>query len=185
MHCYEVGKPYHVDRKVWPECAQLHWMDGELEVVLFFNQPSRHEVEAVRKGKSEFALYDRDGLVVLLYHFDGHRATVQWSDASYQWHLVPLDRRVPPPPAEVLTAETRVKLYITLVNAQDGLIEALRIQSLSPELTRAIFDAIRRQMDIPWNGRPVYDQAIAALYRKYPDSATMLVDSIARCKGGS
>lgn len=183
MHRYEVGKPYHADRKVWPECAQLHWMDGELELTMFFDAPSRHEVEAVRKGKSEFALYDRDGLVVLLYHFDGQRATVPWSDASYQWHLVPPDRRVSPP--ELPAAETRVKLFITLVNAQGGLIEALRIQSLSPELTRAIFGAIRRQMDLPWPGRDAYDRTIANLYRRYPNSTDMLVDSVARSPGGA
>jgi hypothetical protein len=183
MHRYEVGKLYHADRKIWPECAQLHWMDGELELVLFLNGPSRHEVEAVRRGRSEFALYDRDGLVVMLYHFDGQRTTIPWSDASYQWHLVPPDRRVPPP--EPLTPETRVKLFVTLVNAQSGLIEAMRVLSLSPGLTRSIFDAIRRQADIAWTGREAYDRSIAALYRKYPDSAAMLVDSIARSAGGT
>lgn len=83
-HVYEVGKPYHAGRKIWPEGSQLHWMDGELELVLFLDQPSRHEIDAVRRGRSEFALFDRDGLVVLLYHFDGQRATIPWSDASYQ-----------------------------------------------------------------------------------------------------
>lgn len=182
-HRFAVGEPYHADRKIWPECSQLHWMDGELDLVLFIDRPSRHEAEAVGKGKSEFALFDRDGLVIVLYFFDGQRTTIPWSDASYQWHLVPADRRALPPAG--LAPESRAKLYLTLVNAQGGLVERLRLVSLSPEFTRAIFEAIASQAATPWAGRAAYDAQIAKLYRRYPNSADMLVDCSTRCHGGA
>jgi hypothetical protein len=64
-HLYAVGQPYHPDRKMWPQTPQFNYRGGECELVLFFDQPTPAEVRAVKEGRSEFALYDRDGLVVL------------------------------------------------------------------------------------------------------------------------
>lgn len=95
---------------------------------------------------------------------------------------MPADRRTPPP--KDLTPETRVNLFVALVNAQGGLIEAMRALSLSPEMTRAIFAAIGRQIEAPWPGREPYDRQIAHLYRHYPQSEAMLADCVVRGPGG-
>jgi hypothetical protein len=182
-HLFAVGQPYHGDRKIWPEIAQLHWMSGELDLVLFFDRPSRHEIDAVRAGRAEFALYDADGQVIVSYRFEGKRANVPWSDAPYQWHRVPPDRRVAPPEETALTPETRVKLYITLVNAMGGLVEALRITSLSPEFTRALFAAIRRQAAAPYE-RVAYEWSLQVLFSKYT-SEQLASASAVRCFGGA
>jgi len=182
-HLYAVGKPYHPDRKVWPQANQLHWMSGELDLVLFFDRPSRHEIEAVRSGRSQFALYDADGLVLLSYHFDGKRAAVPWSDAPYQWHLVPIQDRVPPPADTAITPETRVGLHVVLVDAMGGLIEAMRFVTPSPAFTRALFAAIRTQSERPYS-RETYDRSLKTLYERY--TSEQLVDaSSVRCEGGA
>lgn len=182
-HLYQVSHPYHPDRKVWPQASQLNWRGGELELVLFFDRPSRHEVEAVRVGRSEFALYDADDLVVVSYRFDGKRATVPWSDAPYQWHLVPVADRVLPPEPEAMTTETRVGLHVVLVNAMGGLIEALRLVTLSPEFTQALFAAIRRQAERPYD-TTTYDRTLDTLYRRYTSEQLVAASSV-RCEGGS
>ena len=182
-HLYSVGKPYHPDRKVWPQANQLNWMSGELELLLFFDRPSRHEIEAVRVGRSEFALYDLEELVVLSYRFDGKRAEVPWFDAPYQWHLVPVEQRVPPPAPDELGPETRVGLHVVLVNAMGGLIEALRLVTLSPEFTRGLFAAIRRQAAVPYV-REAYDRSLHVLCQRY-SSEQLVAASSFRCEGGA
>jgi hypothetical protein len=183
LHLYEVGKPYHAGRKVWPETAQLHWMSGELELTVFMDRPTRHEVEAVRRGRSEFALYSEADLIVLCYRFEGKRANIPWSDASYQWHLVPPAERVMPADPAGLTPESRVPLHVVLVNAIGGLIEAMRVVTLSPELTRALFAAIRSQAAAPWD-REAHDRALVDLYRTHT-SDRLAAAAPVRCQGGT
>jgi|GEM_PF-5704629 len=42
---------------------QFNYRGGQLVLVLFFDQPAPAEVLAVKEDRSEFALYDHDGLV--------------------------------------------------------------------------------------------------------------------------
>ncbi len=132
-HRLEVGKPYHPDRKIWPQGPQFNYRGGELE--LFFDQPTPEEVRAVKEGRAEFALYDHDGLIVLYYRFADPRGGVPWSDAPYHYHLVPEPERIPPPDPSKLSPEARAILHVILVNATGGQIRALRQLSLSTELT--------------------------------------------------
>jgi hypothetical protein len=173
MHVYQLGKPYHPDRKVWPECAQFNFRGGELELVLFFDGPSAGEIEAVRTGRSEFALYDGDNLVVLCYRFEGKRAQVPWSDAPYQWHLLPESMRFPVPDPARLGPGARVILHVILVNATGGIIQALRQVTLSPEFSRRLYRAITHQAAAPWD-RAAYDRQLESLYAGYPSTADLV-----------
>jgi len=183
MHAYEVGRLYHPDRKVWPQGSQFVFRGGELELVLFFDNPSRHEVEAVRTGRSDFALYDHDDLVVLCYRFEGPKANVPWSDSPYCWHLVAAAERILPPDPATLTPESRTLLHVVLVNAVGGQIQALHSLTLSPDFTRALFSAITRQAARPFD-RAAYDLTIDALYRRYQSSAELAATCTVRCRGG-
>jgi hypothetical protein len=68
-HLHSVGSPYHPDRKMWPDGAQFNYRGGDLELVLFLNQPTPSQVKAVKTGRADFGLYDADGLAVLFYRF--------------------------------------------------------------------------------------------------------------------
>jgi hypothetical protein len=78
-------------------------------------------------GVDDAVDYDRSrlsGLVVLLYRFRHDQGGVPWSDATYQYHLVPEAQRVPPSDPRTLTPETRALLHIILANATGGEILA-------------------------------------------------------------
>jgi hypothetical protein len=158
-------------------------MEGELELTLFMDRPTPAETRAIRKGRSEFALYDCDDLVVLSYRFIGALTTIPWSDAPYQWHLVPPVKWTDPPAPETLTAESRVPLFVVLVNAIGGLIEAQKVVTLSPEFTRRLFAAIRTQASRPYDPA-VYDRSLKSLYSKYT-SYQLVEASAVRCNGGT
>ena len=183
-HRLEVGKPYHPDRKMWPQTPQFNYRGGELELVLFFDQPTPAEVRAVKEGRSEFALYDHDGLVVLCYRFVDPRGGVPWSDAPYHYHLVPEAQRIPPPDPGKLSPESRAVLHVILVNATGGEIRALKQVSLSPEFTRAMFRAIAYQAVGPFDSRK-YDADLKGLYFRFPVSDQLAEACRFRCEGGA
>ena len=183
MHVLEVGKPYHPDRKIWPQAPQFSYRGGECELVLFFDQPTPAKVAAVKSGRAGFALYDRDGLVVLCHRFVHPKGGIPWSDAPYHYHRVAERERIPPPDPAQLSPESRAVLLVILVNATGGQVRALRQVSLSPEFTRALFRAIGHQAARPFDPRR-YDAELKALYLRFPTSEYLAEACPVRCEGG-
>jgi hypothetical protein len=140
-HTYAVGAPYHrvvsvsPGRKIWPQRAQFNYRGGEPELVLFVDQPTLIEMQAVKTGWADFALSDADGLAVLCYRFRHDQGRVPWSDAPYYFGLVSKAEQMLPPDPGQLTPETRALLHVILVNATGGQIQALRAVTLSPTFT--------------------------------------------------
>jgi hypothetical protein len=58
---------------------------------------------------------------------------ILWSDAPYTWHMVPAEQRSGPP--ELAPGQGGL-LTIILVNAETGLVGALRAVSLAPRFSR-------------------------------------------------
>jgi hypothetical protein len=179
---YEVGKPYHPDRRIWPQGPQFNSRGGEL--VLFLDQPTPAEVQAVKTGRADFGLYDADGLVVLLYQFRHDQGGLPWSDPPYHYHLDPVPEWVLPPDPGSLSAEARALLHVVLVNATGGQIRALRTLTLSPEFTARLFRAIRAQSSGTFNA-PAYDSQLGALYFQYPTSDQLAAACSVWCEGGA
>ena len=178
MRALEVGKPYIPGRTNWPEGVDYNFRAGSHEMRMFFRSPTRREVEAVRKGRCEFGLVVDGPIIFLLYRF--HPA-IDWSDATYSWHLVPETERTLPQPEG---AETRALLHVDLIEADSGLVRALRVVTFSPAFTRALHSAIRQQAASPWPGREAYDDALASVYKRYPTSKDLLRRAVARSVGG-
>src|SRR5215831_8746401 len=115
MHVLEVEKPYIAVRTQWLEEVEYNYRGGEHELRMFFSAPGRQEVEAVRKGRCEFALAVEGPVIFLVYCF---RPTVDWSDAPYSWHLVPENEQTLP---DAEGPETRALYQLVLTDAQTGL----------------------------------------------------------------
>ncbi|MBI3654031.1 MAG: hypothetical protein HY231_23620 [Acidobacteria bacterium] len=179
MYKYEVGKLYHPARTQWPEVTQYNFRAGQHELVLFLNNPTPREREALRRLPCEFGLRVEQDVIFLLYRFGGD---VPWSDAPYSIHLVPESERQIPAPE--LSAETRTLLQVVLVDARTGLIVAMRAVTLSPEFTAALQHAIYEQHERPWIGASAYDAQIQQAYEKYPTSEAMTRQAI-KTKGGA
>ncbi len=178
MALFEVGKLYNPNKQRWLEASQYSFRGGQHELVLFFNNPTPREVEEVRRGTAEFALHVERPLIVLCYRFgDG----VPWSDAPYSYHVLPEhERRLPP---ETDEATIRALLLVYLVDAETGILRAMRQVSFSPEFTARLHGAIREQAIEPWD-QSEYDRALAELYRRRSTSELVRALSI-RCVGGS
>lgn len=160
-----------------PEAVEYNYHDAGHELRLIWRDPSAREIEAVRRGAARFALYTHRDVVFFLYRF----GEMPWSDAPFSWHLVPEGRRRVP---ERAGPETRALLQVQLIESRSGTVLALRTLTLSPEFTRLLHAAIRRQSEAPWPGRASYDAQLHEAYRRFPTSAQMAKNATARTKGG-
>jgi hypothetical protein len=112
---------------------------------LFFHQPKPIEVQAVKQGKATFGLVVKDDLIVLVFKF----GSIPWSDASYTWHRVPADERTLPKSPDELRSEERATVTVFLVDADTGILLAIRQVSLSHDFTVQLHQAIRDQASRP------------------------------------
>ncbi|GIW55376.1 MAG: hypothetical protein KatS3mg082_1780 [Nitrospiraceae bacterium] len=167
MSILSVGQPYHPNRNRWPEAAQYNFRSGRHELVLFWPSPSPQEVEGVRVGRADFGLFFEPPVILLLYRFAG---ACDWSDAPYSIHLVPQEERLAP---EAVSPEARALLSVVLVDADTGLVRALRAITMSPGFTRLLHAAIAQQLAYHWDAT-AYDQALASIYRRFPESRSLV-----------
>lgn len=178
MHLYEVGKPYSPTRTQWEEGTEYNYRGerrGVHEIRLFFRHPKPIEVQSVKQGEATFGLVVQENLIVLVFKF----GAIPWSDAPYSWHMVPERERHLPPELRPGERET---LTVFLIDADTGILLAIRQVSFSPEFTRALHQAIRAQAGRPFD-QVIYDRQLRALQARY-QSKDLYKIAIVRCKGG-
>jgi hypothetical protein len=174
-----VGQPYIQGRASLDPRAEYNFRGGQHELLLCLRGLTAREVEAVRSGEAEFGLVLGEDVLFLLYRFG---EAIRWSDAPYTWHLVPAGEREPP--ARRRSGESRALLTVVLVDADRNLVRALRALTLSPEFTRTLHAAIRRQAARVWTAE-AYDAELRRAYARWPTSEAMLPAATVRCIGGA
>lgn len=187
MHRIEVGRPLRPGLTRLPESAQYIYDAGGHSLLLWLARPSQAEDKAVKSGRVEVALLElpeAPDALWLLYSLEGPGGRgIPWSDAPYSWHLVPEDRRATP--GMLTEAPQRALLQIILCDASTAIVQALRVVTLSPEMSGALHDAILQQSVRPWPGRSAYDRQLEVAYRRYPTTEAMLAAAAYRCEGGA
>jgi hypothetical protein len=157
-----VGQRYHPAVGRWPAGLHVLGLSAErLEIMLALDAPSPDEIEAFRRSPLEVGLCRPEGLLVLLLRI---RGILDWTDAPFDIRLCPPQERSPLPVGQL------APIWL-LVDAQTGVLQALRLTSLSSRLCdelRAVIDEQR--------ARPLDRQAEAravARYQAGPDSAAL------------
>jgi hypothetical protein len=140
MHIVAIGKPLFEGRTELPEAIEYNYQSGDHTLLLSMKNLHPKEIEAVRESEAEFGLYSENGIVFLLYRFG---EILPWSDSAFSWwNVSEEDRRIPAPQAN---PEERILLKIILVEAATGIVEAIRVTTLSPDFTEKLHYAIRCQ----------------------------------------
>jgi hypothetical protein len=188
LHRLEVGKPF-APGPPRPEVSEFNWRSPECELIVCFRQPSPDEVEAVRVGPAEFALYHERDQIVLCYRFlaaPGRQSGVSWSDTPYHIGRLqaagrPAAESTPPPDPGSLSPESRQHLHIILLD-EAGIVRVLRTATFSPEFTRALYSAIRDQASRSYDA-PAYGHGLDALYGRFATSDQLAAACAVRCRG--
>lgn len=115
------------------------------------------EIENIQKGTVELGMYIDGPIIFLLFKF----GTSTWNDAPYSWHTVPAGIRVYP--AEAMETD---KLKVALVEANDGLVKAVREIVFTPEFADKLNEAITNQATGSFNGLS-YAKHINMVYNQY------------------
>jgi len=171
-----VGQPYIADRTELRERAgYCYGADGHV-LSIFMRSPDRRKVEAVRRGKYQFALVIGPGIFFLMYRFG---KAIGWSDAPYWGAIVPADERAAPPEG---WPEGGVVLQVVLVDAATGLIRALRDVPLSPAFACELHNAIRHHALLPLLDKRGFDAALAKMRQLCPTDRRLLQRAVA-CTG--
>ncbi len=116
-------------------------------------------------------------VIVLAYRFG---QAVHWEDVPYNWHLQPANWRVVPSMNH--RPETRALLWVSLVDANDGIIHAQRGIALSPSFTLALHSAIQAQALAMFDPQEC-TLAISKIFLNHPATVDRLSQAVARTMG--
>lgn len=178
MQIVAIGKPLFEERHELPEAIEYNYQSGDHTLLLSMKNLHPKEIEAVRNAEAEFGLYCENGIVFLLYRFG---EALPWSDSAFSWwNVAEEDRRIPAPQTN---PATRILLKIILVEAATGIVEAIRVTTLSPAFTEKLHDAIREQaMGEPFSREEFVGRSLQ-IYQKFTP-AEFAMKTIVKTKGG-
>ena len=161
-----VGERWSPGHSQYDEGVRYVYRYGAHELTLFWSAPTVGEVQGLRDSDVEVGLFTHGSAAFLLYKI---KDVCEWSDAAFNVHLVPAEERELP---EEATGD-RARLKITLVNAEDGIVQARRIVSLDKVMTQALKHAMQAQAATPFN-RVLYDAAVQEVHSRYADSDALV-----------
>lgn len=178
MAIYEVGKLYHPERRSWQEGAQFNLRSGVPELLLFFSRPNFHEILAVKKSDAQFGITKIEDVIFFFYKFGSE---IPWSDCPFSINLVPAKERIVP---ELDTEEGRLVLQIFLVEANSGILKAMRAVTLSPEFSQVLVKLANEQLTGNFDALG-YDRQINKIYSDFPDTQSLLRECFVFSTGGA
>lgn len=176
MYAIQVGQPLNPTIYSWPPMPEYNFLDSGHELILSFPRPRPQEITAVWEATAHFAFTVVGDIIVFQYRFGG---ALPWSDCGYNWHRVSEDIRTLP---DMPAPGERAMLRVILIDANTGIVKALRALTFSHTFIKRLHQAIREQA-----ARPLpddYEQQAERLFVNY--STKMLRQrAIASCTGGS
>jgi len=170
-----VGQPLEPGVTRYEELPEYNYRNGEHRLLLFMENITLDELAAVREGDAKFAFTVIGDVLIFQYRFG---SALPWSDAAYTWHRVPEEEQIRPP---ALEGPQRAALLIILVEATTGIVQALRMVSLSPTMSRRLHEAINRQAAAPLPAD--YDDQIRRIFERFT-SKELRDLALASCTGG-
>lgn len=176
MSALQVGQPYVHGQTKWREGAGYSYASDGHVLSIFINSPNRRQVEAIRKGRHNFALVIGPDLFFLLYRFG---KAMGWSSAPFWDVIVPNEEREVP---DANWPEGGVPLRVVLTDGTTGLVRAVRSVALPPHFACELHAAIRRQAIFPCLNKRAYSQALATMRQLCPTPRSLL-QRAAACTG--
>ena len=123
--------PYETTGKQHPEGTTYHINCGIHGLALFHRNPTPAEKNEFNNAPAQMALWNNSPVLWIAVKF----GSLDWIDAPYTVHLTHPDARTMP---ELKSPEERYPLTMLYVNADGGDIEAVRVATMSPAMSRDI-----------------------------------------------
>lgn len=175
MRTLNVGQLLEPGVTRYDEMPEYNYRSGIHRLIIAMRNLTPEEIEAVQHASVKLAFTVIGDVLIFQYRFG---SVLPWSDATFTWHKVPVAEQVRPP---ALSGEQRSLLEIFLVDAATGVIQAIRVVSMSPTMSRRLHEAITRQADAPLPAD--YDEQARRVFAQYT-SNQLRNRALASCTGG-
>lgn len=165
MHKIAVGELYNPNRIKYPEGTEFNFANGIYQLNFYMANPRVEEIQAIKKGEAKFKILFENDILFLIVSF----GKLPWSDAPYHWAILPEKLKTSP---EQIAEGMGIALETILVDAETGIVRAIRVNGLPNKLSREIVKAIEQQIANPID-RQDYSHRIDAIYGRYPTTEAM------------
>ncbi len=157
MRAGNVGELYESGQNKLEEKIMYH-LDSEGHRLLIAKAGiNNQEIENIQNGTATLSIYIDGPVIFLLFRF----GTDSWNDAPFSWHTVPRGIRVYPEEA----ADSGI-LKVTLVNADNGIVQAVREIAMVPDFANKLNLSITAQANASFNGLS-YAKHLNMVYNQY------------------
>jgi hypothetical protein len=179
---FAVGRPYNPDRRYWGpvDAWEFNWRAGSFELRGFIANPHPLEIRAVREGPVAVALWTEADLIYLVWQF-GQIHT----ETSYSIHLIAEqhpEEAGTPDPGDWKNKHALIPTH--LVDRETGILLAMRLFTLSAEVTQALCEAIRAQAAMPFCGAEQWERKCREVERRFTTTQELVDAAQWRCRGG-
>jgi hypothetical protein len=173
-----VGKPFSEKRNKWIDGSfEYRYWSGNHLLQLCFSSPSQKDIEAFSSGRVDVGLYIEANVIFWLFRIE---RLMDWSDQGFSIRLLSEAEQFIPP----MSDDGRIPLNLVLVDADTGLVSALRMVTYSPHFTRLFYRAIQRQKDAEFDHQRHAD-TVAAIYKRYPNSKDLVRSAVVVERAGA
>ena len=151
-----IGKRLDKNVGKWPEMVQFHYSTEGYHLLIFWPTPSKNEIQGVKKGKIELAVFSDEEAFLLLYKIQN---ACDWSYTPFDWYRVPESMRLTPKDDNL-----KPVLEAVLVDANNGMVRMVRQVPLTADFIKAVHDGVDLQIT---TGTTWLDNHLQRLYKEY------------------
>lgn len=159
MHKYEVGGYFFGSKMRLQEGIRMGYDDSGLYLLVCLDRLTEKEINKLRIGKAEFALYENSGILFFLVKIPG---VLNWSDAPFHIRLYEDGRSVPEIPEGAGLA-----LTIYGIEATNGKTKSMRLIGLGTKFSQELARIIKNQQMGLQIDKQKYDQQLETIYGMY------------------
>lgn len=153
---YKVGKPFEEGINWYNEETRFDFDQSGPILLIFLENPTVKEIEAIRAGEVKIGFYEIDGIIFMLFKFE----EIPWIDAPYSIHLSGNTEPVN------IEEDKGYGLQIFLIDANTGILKVIRLIGMGNEWSRRFREAILKQKNTKFDPYE-YNQKIEKIYRTY------------------
>ena len=161
-----VGLPHGGTAERHTEGPRYNFRYSRHTLDIFLDSPTPDEVRIFRTAPCRMGIWQDEPVLWVIFRLDG----MEWADAPYTPYLVEPEGRTFP---TLEDENSRCPLVMTMNDALDGTVRAIRLITMSPEMTRRVHQAARSMLEQPGDLER-YHARVAETYQQYPSTADMV-----------
>ena len=178
MQFLKVGGLFDPGRTSYQEASWLDYTETGPVLLMAVNNPTAKEIEAVKNGGIELALYETNPVLWFLYKISGFGP---WSDCPFSIRLYDgKGRRFDW--SEKIEEGTGLALQIVLIDAGTGIVKVLRLVGMPTKFSRELRAMILRQLDRSFDVEK-YSREIDKVYARL-SSDDLAARADIKCRAG-